>query len=188
MRPIYFPLYSQSPFFLSVKVSSRTSSEPYNSSCWTVSGSSLNGFPISQPFFSASFSALCTIYFMLFQGMKPPSPSGSSGLTASSGEKCEWKPRPPQSGQAPKGALKEKRRGSISGRLIWHSGQIYFSVSSISAVPSEASMMKPSESLSAISIASLRRERFSSLTRIRSIRHSMVWRLFLSSSTASSSQ
>ena len=32
-------------------------------------------------------------------------------------------PIPEQAGQAPKGLLKEKRCGSISGRLTWQSGQ-----------------------------------------------------------------
>ena len=98
--------------------------------------------------------------FIDFHGMKPPSAIGSSGFTASSGEKCIWKPRPPQSGQAPAGALNEKSRGSMSGRLISQTGQTYFSVSSLSGIPSETSSTKPSESLSAISTASLRRRRF----------------------------
>ena len=62
-----------------------------------------------------------------------------------------WKPRPPQSGQAPAGALNEKSRGSMSGKLISQTGQTYFSVSSLSGIPSETSSTKPSESLSAIS-------------------------------------
>ena len=70
--------------------------------------------------------------FIDFHGMKPPFRRAEArGFTASSGEKCMWKPRPPQSGQAPAGALNEKSRGSMSGKLISQTGQTYFSVSSV---------------------------------------------------------
>ena len=128
------------------------------------------------------------MYLCVFQGIKAPSSIERSSITANSGAKCWCIPRPEQSGQAPKGLLKEKSRGSISGRLIWQSGQIYFSVNSRSGISLDRSITNPSESFSDISTASVRRVRCSSRTLRRSMTASMVWRLFLSRAISSSSQ
>ena len=66
-------------------------------------------------------------------------------------------PRPPQVGQAPYGALNEKRRGSISGRLMPQSGQENFSEYTFVSPPMTCTSMTPSANFNAVSTESPRR-------------------------------
>ncbi len=104
-------------------------------------------------------------------------------------------PKPSQIGQAPKGALKEKSRGSISDIVNPETGQANFSekvmrLTSVtsSSPPSRAAskIAMPSARLSAVRKLSARRVSMPARTTIRSTTTSILWRRFFSSVGTSS--
>jgi hypothetical protein len=85
-----------------------------------------------------------------------------SGLgTINSGSSSIRVPSPSHSEHAPCGLLKENVRGSISGRLIPHTGQARcseYSVSSAGSAEISLTITTPSPNRSAVSTESARRE------------------------------
>ena len=90
-----------------------------------------------------------------------------------------------QAGQAPKGLLKEKMRGSGFGREIPQSGQEKCVEKTMSFPPMMLPTIMPSPSFSAASTESVRRRRMPSFTMMRSTTTSMVCFLFFASSMSS---
>ena len=99
------------------------------------------------------------------------SPRMSSALTS------RRVPTPWQSGQAPKGELKENCRGSSSGSERPHAGQAKRSENTtLRSDPScRATSTNPSAVLSAVSIESLSRPRSAARTTSRSTTTAMSW-------------
>src|SRR3989339_576999 len=95
----------------------------------------------------------------LDQGLMAPSSIDKfgSGIT-SAGSISNFVPSPSHSGQAPKGELNEKVRGSISGILMPQSGQAWCSLN-IFSVPFIMTFISPLDSLSAVSTESDNRSR-----------------------------
>ena len=90
-----------------------------------------------------------------------------------------------QAGQAPKGLLKEKMRGSGFGREMPQSGQEKWVEKTISFPPMMLPTIMPSPSFSAASTESVRRRTMPSFTMMRSTTTSMVCFLFFASSMSS---
>ena len=102
-----------------------------------------------------------------------------SGLgTMSSSANWRLKPRPSQAGQAPKGELKEKERGSRSGMPMpkrWHLALLQASLLEKSrSLPPRSTRAEPSARLQAISRLSARRVLMPSAFLRRSMTTSMV--------------
>ena len=123
--------------------------------------------------------------------MAPFSRLSAASGTISRSSKNSSIPNPSQVGQAPKGALKENSRGSISGMVKPETGQAKFSENVIrSGSPSDGAVSRmaiPSARSSAVRKLSASRVSIPSRTTIRSTTTSMSWRNFLSSTGGSSS-
>jgi hypothetical protein len=111
----------------------------------------------------------------------------ASGIT-SSGSKNSVIPRPSQAGQAPKGLLKENRRGSTSSMVKPETGQANLAEKVVRSPFFLASSVKarPSARCSAVSKESARRVSMPSRTMRRSTTTSMSCFFFLSSAGAAS--
>ena len=90
-------------------------------------------------------------------------------------------PKPKQSGQAPKGLLKEKLLGSISLMLIPQSGQAKLWLKLIGSPSITSNTICPSASANTFSMESVRRLSIPSLTTRRSTTISIVCLMFFSS-------
>ena len=128
---------------------------------------------------------------VLLQGVIAPSDTRTvTSGTISLSSKNSSTPSPSQTGQAPKGALNENSRGSISGMVKPDTGQANFSENTIrSGSPSAGAVSStaiPSARFSAVRKLSASRVSMPPRTTIRSTTTSMSWRSFLSSAGTSS--
>ncbi len=104
----------------------------------------------------------------------------SSGIISATSN-SDLEPRPKHSGQAPKGLLKEKLRGSISSMLTPQSGQAKLVDRFIGSPPMTSTVSRPSDRATACSMDSARRLPMPGRTTRRSTTISMVCRRFFSS-------